>query len=139
MSLIRGLALVIRGLVVLARGLVVLARGLVGWWLPARAARRYARNNPQRARFYLDRARRFVDEGTKGKYRHQIEKATRKLADLGDFAEPAQAPAETPTKRVDEPARTTVPEPADGATAPTPMTQAATASARTRRAKPQGS
>jgi alkylation response protein AidB-like acyl-CoA dehydrogenase len=38
----------------------------------AEAARRYARNNPDKAAKYLDQAAAFVDKQTKGKYSGQI-------------------------------------------------------------------
>jgi hypothetical protein len=44
----------------------------------AEAARRYAKKNPDKAGKVLDQAAAFVDKQTKGKYRSQIDGATRK-------------------------------------------------------------
>ena len=44
----------------------------------AEAARRYAKQNPDKAGKYLDQAAEFVDKQTKGKYRSQIDGATQK-------------------------------------------------------------
>lgn len=45
----------------------------------AEAARRYARNNPEKVNKLADQAARFVDKQTKGKYRHKIDNAVRKV------------------------------------------------------------
>jgi hypothetical protein len=52
----------------------------------AEAARRFARNNPEKARQLVDKAAQFADQQTKGKYSQQIDSAKRMLADLGGFA-----------------------------------------------------
>ncbi len=44
----------------------------------AEAARRYARNNPDKTGKILDRAAAFVDKQTKGRYRSRIDDAARK-------------------------------------------------------------
>lgn len=44
----------------------------------AEAARRYAKKNPDKAAKYLDRAARFVDKQTKGKYAGQISGVAKK-------------------------------------------------------------
>lgn len=44
----------------------------------AEAARRYAKNNPDKAGKYLDQAAAFVDKQTKGRYRTQIDGVARK-------------------------------------------------------------
>lgn len=51
----------------------------------AEAARRYAQKNPQKAREIADKAAKFADQQTKGKYHGQIESAKRKLAQAGGF------------------------------------------------------
>lgn len=45
----------------------------------AEAARRYAKQNPDKAGKYLDQAAEFVDKQTKGKYRSHIDGATDKV------------------------------------------------------------
>lgn len=45
----------------------------------AEAARRYARKNPEKVARVADKAGKFVDRQTKGKYHHQIENAVRKV------------------------------------------------------------
>lgn len=55
----------------------------------AEAARRYAKQNPDRARQFTDKAAQFADDRTKGKYRQHIEQARQALANAGGFADPA--------------------------------------------------
>jgi hypothetical protein len=43
----------------------------------AEVARRYAKNNPEKAGKFIDQAAAFVDKQTKGKFRTQIEGASR--------------------------------------------------------------
>jgi hypothetical protein len=43
------------------------------------AARRYAKNNPEKINKLADKAGRFVDKRTKGKYHKQIDGAVRKV------------------------------------------------------------
>lgn len=43
------------------------------------AARRYARQNPDKVNKYANQAGRFVDQKTHGKYRNQIQGAVRKV------------------------------------------------------------
>ena len=64
-----------------------LIRRLAALGAAAEAARRYARKNPEKARLYTDKAARFANERTKGRYQSQIDAVTRKLAELGGFAE----------------------------------------------------
>lgn len=45
----------------------------------AEAARRYARNNPEKVRKITDRAARVADQRTGGKYRNQIDNAVRRV------------------------------------------------------------
>lgn len=45
----------------------------------AEAARRYARNNPDKISKLADQAGRFVDKRTKGKYHGKIDSAVRKI------------------------------------------------------------
>jgi hypothetical protein len=45
----------------------------------AEAARRYVRNNPDKVNKFADKAGRFVDQKTKGKYHRQIDNAVRKV------------------------------------------------------------
>jgi hypothetical protein len=45
----------------------------------AEAARRYARKNPEKVAEFTDRAAKFVDKQTKGKYHSQIDGAVRKV------------------------------------------------------------
>jgi MT0933-like antitoxin protein len=45
----------------------------------AEAARRYARNNPDKVNKLVDKAGRFVDKRTKGKYHGKIDSAVRKI------------------------------------------------------------
>jgi hypothetical protein len=73
-----------------------LIRRLAALGAAAEAARRYARNNPEKARQYTDRAARFANERTKGRYQGQINAVTRKLAELGGFAEPTQPGPNSP-------------------------------------------
>ena len=47
----------------------------------AEAARRYARNNPEKADRYVEQASAFVDRRTKGKYSRQIDGLARKARD----------------------------------------------------------
>lgn len=61
----------------------------------AEAARRYARSNPDKAGKYLDQAAAFVDKQTKGKYRTQIDGATKKAK--GAAGIPAAPPHGDPT------------------------------------------
>ncbi|OZM75228.1 hypothetical protein CFN78_03470 [Amycolatopsis antarctica] len=49
----------------------------------AEAARRYARKNPEKTAQYADKAARFVDKQTKGKYHQQIDSVARKVRDAG--------------------------------------------------------
>jgi hypothetical protein len=91
----------------------------------AEAARRYAQKNPDKARELADKAARFADHQTKGRYSGQINQAQRKLADLGGFADQADlaapaAPA-APAGSTTPPAPVTPPAPATG---PAPLAQA---------------
>ncbi|MPY98206.1 MAG: antitoxin [Actinophytocola sp.] len=43
------------------------------------AARRYAKNNPEKVRQYTEKAGSFVDKRTKGKYHDKIDNAVRKV------------------------------------------------------------
>ena len=45
----------------------------------AEAARRYVRNNPEKVNRFADKAARFVDKQTKGKYHRHIDGAVRKI------------------------------------------------------------
>ncbi|MGH3995135.1 MAG: antitoxin [Pseudonocardiaceae bacterium] len=45
----------------------------------AEAARRYARNNPDKVNRWADKAGQFVDKRTKGKYHKKIDNAVRKV------------------------------------------------------------
>jgi len=47
----------------------------------AEAARRYARNNPEKADRYVAQASEFADRRTKGKYSRQIDSLARKARD----------------------------------------------------------
>ncbi|GAA5145178.1 hypothetical protein GCM10023321_02670 [Pseudonocardia eucalypti] len=51
----------------------------------AEAARRFARNNPEKARDLTNKAAAFADKQTKGKYRGQIESVKRSVANAGGF------------------------------------------------------
>jgi hypothetical protein len=53
----------------------------------AEAARRYAQKNPDKAREFTEKAARFADERTKGKYSSHINQAKSTLANVGGFAE----------------------------------------------------
>jgi hypothetical protein len=48
----------------------------------AEAARRYAKNNPEKAGKYLDQAAAFVDKQTKGKYSGQISAVAQKAKNV---------------------------------------------------------
>jgi hypothetical protein len=67
----------------------------------AEAARRYAQKNPDKAREMADKAARFADQRTKGKYHGQIESAKQKIAAVGGFGGPgyqsSPGPASGPT------------------------------------------
>lgn len=43
------------------------------------AARRYVRENPEKVNKFADRAGRFVDKRTKGRYHRQVDGAVRKI------------------------------------------------------------
>jgi antitoxin protein of toxin-antitoxin system len=62
----------------------------------AEAARRYAKQNPDKARELTEKAARFADQQTKGRYHQHIETARRALANAGGFSEPDQAAAQPP-------------------------------------------
>ena len=63
----------------------------------AEAARRYAKQNPDKAREFTNKAAQFVDHQTKGKYSHHIDKAKGALASAGGFADtPVPGPAGGP-------------------------------------------
>lgn len=55
----------------------------------AEAARRFARNNPEKARELTNKAAAFADKQTKGKYRGQIESVKRSVANAGGFGDPS--------------------------------------------------
>jgi hypothetical protein len=59
----------------------------------AEAARRYARSNPDKARELTEKAARFADHQTKGRYSQQIQQAKNALANAGGFASPPGAAA----------------------------------------------
>jgi hypothetical protein len=59
----------------------------------AEAARRYARSNPDKARELTEKAARFADHQTKGRYSQQIQQAKNALANAGGFAAPPGAGA----------------------------------------------
>ncbi|MFB9729219.1 antitoxin [Haloechinothrix salitolerans] len=48
------------------------------------AARRYARNNPEKVRQYTEKAGSFVDKQTKGKYHNKIDNVVRKINKSAD-------------------------------------------------------
>lgn len=48
------------------------------------AARRYAKNNPDKVRHYTDKAGAFVDKQTKGKYHDKIDNIVRKVTNSVD-------------------------------------------------------
>ncbi|MFB9305975.1 antitoxin [Kibdelosporangium philippinense] len=56
----------------------------------AKAARRYARKNPEKVARMADKAGKFVDRQTKGKYHHQIENAVRKVRRPGSSGQHGQ-------------------------------------------------
>ncbi|WP_037066242.1 antitoxin [Pseudonocardia acaciae] len=58
----------------------------------AEFARRYARKNPEKARELTEKAARFADQQTKGKYHGQIESARNKIADAGGFGGQGHGP-----------------------------------------------
>jgi hypothetical protein len=53
----------------------------------AEAARRYARSNPEKAREFTEKAAKFADHQTKGRYSAHINQAKSTLANVGGFAE----------------------------------------------------
>jgi hypothetical protein len=55
----------------------------------AEVARRYAKNNPEKAGRFLDQAASFVDKQTKGKYHTQIDGAARKAKDVAGIQKPS--------------------------------------------------
>jgi MT0933-like antitoxin protein len=58
----------------------------------AEAARRYARRNPEKARELTDKAARFANEQTKGRYHGRIESVRHKIADVGGFGDQGHRP-----------------------------------------------
>ena len=54
----------------------------------AEAARRYAKNNPEKASRYVDQAADFVDKQTKGKYKGQISGAAGKVKGVAGIDRP---------------------------------------------------
>nr|WP_173135941.1 antitoxin [Kibdelosporangium persicum] len=58
----------------------------------AEAARRYAKKNPEKVAQMADKAGKFVDRQTKGKYHHQIENAVRKVKGRPGPGAPGQSP-----------------------------------------------
>jgi hypothetical protein len=54
----------------------------------AEAARRYAKNNPDKANQYVDQAADFVDKQTKGKYKGQISGAAGKVKGAAGISRP---------------------------------------------------
>ena len=60
----------------------------------AEAARRFAKQNPDKARELTEKVARFADDQTKGRFSQQIEEAKQALASAGGFAE--QRPAAEP-------------------------------------------
>lgn len=68
-------------------------RKLAALGAAAEAARRYARSNPDKARELTEKAARFADHQTKGRYSRQISQAKNALANAGGFAAtPGAAP-----------------------------------------------
>jgi antitoxin protein of toxin-antitoxin system len=54
----------------------------------AEAARRFARNNPEKARELTEKAAAFADKQTKGRYKGQIDSVKRSVANAGGFGDP---------------------------------------------------
>lgn len=67
---------------------MTLFRRLATLTAAAEAARRYARSNPDKASKYLDQAAAFVDKQTKGRYRTQIDGATKKAKGVAGIPAP---------------------------------------------------
>ena len=64
-------------------------RRLAALGAAAEAARRYAQNNPEKVRGIADKAARFADARTKGKYTHQINSAKQKFNEAAGASGPA--------------------------------------------------
>ena len=60
---------------------------------PRRAARRYAKKNPEQAAKFVDQAAQFVDKQTKGKYSGQITGAAQKAKSVAGIERPGGGPA----------------------------------------------
>ena len=61
---------------------MALLRKLAALATVAEVARRYAKNNPEKAGRFLDQAASFVDKQTKGKYHNQIDDVARKAKNV---------------------------------------------------------
>lgn len=55
-------------------------------------AQRYAQQNPDKVRGFTDKAARFADKQTKGKYRNQIDSAVRKVDGVTGGGRPPGGP-----------------------------------------------
>lgn len=67
---------------------MALLRKLATLATAAEVARRYAKNNPEKAGRFLDQAASFVDKQTKGKYHAQIDGVARKAKGVAGIDRP---------------------------------------------------
>ncbi len=83
---------------------MALFRRLAALGAAAEAARRYAQKNPEKVRELTDKAAKFADQRTKGKYTNQIQSAKRSVSNAAGVGptDPTAYPGQhrpTPFKR----------------------------------------